>query len=258
MKIKFILSLFCCLLAFNQARPQEASTFYKVVGNDVKKETLKGIEESLNFSPDKKALGASLIIGTLLPHLIDLAPKLFYNPKKYMKESGVDVSLLKTAKANYEIQKFDAIKTITYEKMSGATTITRLDFKLSDIEHTVLKGSRAIELSNAVFNLTPVKLKAKHKKTNVIIEITLNYYDKDKKMHSFSLNPIELKNVTPGQAYTLKGKYIQIIPEMEAVENIKIKVTEVNSRKKDWDKWLEWYKGNKDDLEKIITDLIEK
>jgi hypothetical protein len=44
---------------------------------------------------------------------------------------------------------------------------------------------------------------------------------------------------------------------MQLVTSVQVKVTEVNSRKKDFDKWLEAYTNNKDKIQSFIIDNVK-
>ena len=252
MKTKTIISFIALTMILNYVQSQEKTTYYHVKENTVKTKSFSDVTQSISFTPGTKEISLTYIVGALIPHILKHAPKLFYNPKKYMKEYGTDGSLLTES----DFRKFGSIKTITYKQESKGEVLTMLGFKL--IDSSMPMGYRGIFLTDAKFNYTPVKLKTRHFKTNVVIELIFNYYDKDNKKQVFNLKPINLNNITPGEAFTKNHNYIQLIPPMKTIESLQIKITEVNSRKKDWDKWLELYNENQDKLKDYLLEIVGK
>tara|TARA_R110002167_G_scaffold247308_7_gene452911 strand:- start:1771 stop:2610 length:840 start_codon:yes stop_codon:yes gene_type:complete len=221
--------------------------------HDIKQSLYIKIKEKKS-SEDIKASSAivSFVVGTLMPYVINKVPRLFYNPKKYMKDYGTDLSLLTNKDS---IIPFNSITSIIYEKKSDSTLLTQLQFTVTDYSSN--PNFRRIELTKGIFNYTPVKLKGSFFKTNAVISIVLNYYDEKSKKSEIRLEPIKLEGIIPGKSYELK-KIVQLIPKVHLMESIQIEISEVNNRKKDWDKWLELYNDNQDKLKDYLLGLIEK
>jgi hypothetical protein len=231
---------------------------YFIEGNQSKEETLSEVNEFIllksDSDPGEAAFLPPPLTSVILDGLMKYLPKLFYNPNKYIKEYGVSHPLFQD-----EHQKF--IESFTYEKTGvnskkETVSISQLKFEVKDISY--LNNYKVITLSNFKINRSPVKLSSKNKFVNLVAEITLYYYDVNHAKKELKLLPLKVKNIVPGSSITASSTInsSQIIPPINNIEKIELKLTEVNSRKKDWDKWLELYDTNKDKLTELLSGLV--
>lgn len=94
------------------------------------------------------------------------------------------------------------------------------------------------------------------------MELLVNYFDDSGNKNSLELNPFVLSGYIPkGEKSTVNNfdTIFRLIPINKVITSLQIKVTEVNGRKKDWDKLLELFNKNKDKgQDYIIDNLINK
>lgn len=255
-----VLLMVVFLVASSQLLSQNNETkFYSQNGTKVSEEILSNIEEVIlieDNSKPKPKVKAFLppIVGSAIPYLVKYLPKLFYNPKKYIKESQTNYSLFGVA-AKKPLNSFSYEKTGKNSK-DLTTTISKLDFTVTDLPY--LPNYKLIDLASYHFAYTPVKLSNKNKSVNLVAEITLYYYDAKNVRQELKLSPITIKNIVPkkGSKATSADGLRQVIPPMDNIENIELKLTEVNARKKDWDKWLERFENNQDKLTELFNGLV--
>ncbi|MBL4662376.1 MAG: hypothetical protein JKY22_02175 [Flavobacteriaceae bacterium] len=235
---------------------------YYIEDNHKKEVMLSTINEIIlldsDSDPEAFIILPSSMTSILITELVKNLPKLFYNQNKYIKEYGASYSLFGNTSKK-------PIKSFTYEKTGidsnkNKVIISQLKFKVKDLSY--LNKYRLITLSNFIINYTPVKLSKKNKFVNLVAEITLHYYDANHIKKELKLSPITIKNIIPNNFSNPnpnpKNNYSQLIPPIENIENIELKLTEVNSRKKDWDKWLEIFDNNKDKITNLLKELIMK
>ena len=161
----------------------------------------------------------------------------------------------------------DTKGTLTYEKKgkisNSEKVIATLIFELNDVIN--LPGFKTITLSTFDFNYSSVKLKNTAMSFYAVIEVDIAYYNLENEKRNLSLQPIKISNLVPRnktsnneeQISAIQDKKInvQIIPPNNFVESIKIKITEVNNRKKDWDNWLKLYNDNSDKLKDYLLEI---
>lgn len=178
--------------------------------------------------------------------------KLFYNPEKFIKTHSANFKLYNSS----NILDFNTINCITYLKQSKEKDFMSLNFSLNSIKFNG-KSYKSINLESFLYKYTNVKLKNKHYKVNIVAEIVVNYFNKNGELVTLELDPFILSGYTPKGEAAVTNKYAEIsriIPTENAITNIKIKVSEVNTRKKDWDKFLKLFNDNRDKAQTFILD----
>ena len=83
----------------------------------------------------------------------------------------------------------------------------------------------------------------------------------DGELKTLALEPFNLKKVIPKNNDTMvnifnKNNY-RFIPITYPIKSIQIKISEVNAKKKSWDKWLAFFNKHKDDIKGYINGKLE-
>ena len=202
-----------------------------------------------------------LATNFLVPYVVKNVPKLFYKPEKYIKEHAQNSSLIESG------EKFNEAKSISYKNIVFDTINGEIkedealiiNFKIGQIQNERVNNLRYLDLVNYGYKYSPAKLKGPKDKINLIIEVLFQYIDSNGDIQTYKTNPISLMNQVPNGKIELidKKTNITILPKMVFVTDVQIKVSEVNSRKKNMDKWLEFYTDNKDKLQTFLVKKIE-
>lgn len=273
MKKTYILTLVSCIfITFGEAQDKET---YFHVGNDSKIISIgeKYSKSEINFSSVKPAaigggaVGSFLVTKIILPIIFDNISTLFYNPDKYIKENNaaysfIDFNSYKIKTPLNSHQAFSFIKTIYDSKtgnvLNNPKKAIEATFNLRHISNGNQKMT-ILELNSFDYNFTSVKLKSKGKKVNLIFEITVNYINTLNEVKTLNLQPVNLNRLSPNGSKNTnlsKDKIHLVLQNLYFIQSISMKVTEVNSRKKDMDKWLELYTKNKDKIQSFTIDQL--
>ena len=216
-----------------------------------------GVTDTLIFHADAKedfavTSGAiSLVLGTLVPKLVENVPRLFYNPEHYIKESLATKSCLYRDGSHTRLGE---LHHIAYKKMAGEVPLAILNFTIGDI--FMEKGYLDIVLESAKINETAVRLKPQHHDLNIVVEVFFHYYNAQQQKLVHAVEPFVLNNMATGPYHAPKSQKIRLIPKFELLERIDVKVTEVNARKKDWDAYLSFYQEHSGQLAGYLLGLI--
>ncbi len=230
--------------------------------------TRDSIVESIN----NKVNFIGFILKPVAKHIVNNLADIIYKPEKFAKNNSANYSLLgKPTHAKTSI--FDN-KMLIYsnyselpsskdskEQVSFLKNNLLLNFSFHDHEKSQNRF-KILQLDEYLFNYTSVKLKRKHHKVNILIDIKISYFDYDGLLQSYNLKTIEIENAIPkgksSDLQTPKEKVRRYIPIVHPIESISISVNEVNTRKKVWDKWLKIYTDNKDKINDFIADKIDE
>jgi len=223
---------------------------------------LESVVKERDKETEALSLAPSFILSTVVPILFKQVGKWFYNPKNYIKEYGAVHSFYDSKSGFKKLPTTGKITIKTTGKLPDNVEreISRFTFELDSILNK--NGYYQIALSEGYLNYTPVKLKSNHKKVNVVLEMKFIFYDSQDFKREYSLNPIKLSEVCAisgkknGNEIKIEKKLYQIIPRMNVLESVQLKVTEINSRKKDWDKWLEFYNKNEGKISSFVLEKI--
>jgi len=276
--MKFYLpTLLFLLIAFQQfvvGQENGEKHFYVSPSKEIKTSYFNEIKDSIalvEYQEDNNTfLGVSsavvgIVIGELVPVLVEKVGLLAYNPKNYISEYGTSYLFDKNALKNTSnIDKI--VFTRTGVRSNAKETISMFEFDLKNIskgEAENLEGYTAIGLISFQSNYTKVKLKSSGKKANIVIEMTAVYYDPQDKKQELHLQPYKLSAIVPlgvnngPNLIDSKKRNYQIIPPMKFIETLSIKITEVNDRKKDWDKYLELFNNQKGNISGFLIDQLK-
>lgn len=224
--------------------------------------SVKSFKEDVSASKiTTKCLDSSIIttksitatLGTLaIKYAFKNVSKLFYNPEKFIKTHGTNLKLYN--KTN--ILDFNTYKCIIYEKKNKQKNFMSLNFSLNDINFNG-KSYKTINLDSFLYQYTNVKLKNKHHTINIVAEIVVTYFNNTGEVVALELDPFILSGYTPKGEDAITNTYTdisRILPTNNTITAIKIKVSEVNTRKKDWDKFLKLFNDNKEKAQTFIID----
>jgi len=205
----------------------------------------------------------------LVPYAVKNVPKLFYKPEKYIKEHGKNYSFLNDKNNNLEnsfnYQKAMTYKTVLYDTINNKLIedeALNLNFNIVQIEvnrQNTKDTFSYLELVKYSYKYSPVKLKGAAGKVNLLVEVNFQYFDYNGQLQTHKTQPISISEKVPDGKESFKNqkKNITVLPKMTFVTGVEVKVTEVNSRKKDMDKWLEFYTSNNDKLQSFLVKKIE-
>lgn len=232
----------------------EPASFIKLKDKPRKYDSLKSLESN------KNAIGIKLA-NFMVPKVLNKLSSLIYKPEKYAKSNTARFNVL-----NFPSKKNNSLltdKILVYHNFSKLPDTNKNNLLLSFSLHDSPYGKnlfKILKFDNYLYNYTNVKLKRKHHKINILIDISISYFNEYGILKSHSLRPIKIENATPkGQKTELviiKEKIERYIPTKQQIESITITVNEVNSRKKTWDKWLKFYEDNKDKASDYIINMI--
>ncbi|WP_343487035.1 hypothetical protein [Allomuricauda sp. d1] len=256
--LQFFLGLFCFLFLV-PSTAQQSQNFYRYDDGRVKISTKTGIKDTLIFHSDVQddfamTSGAiSLVLGILVPKLVENVPKLFYNPENYIKESLVSRSFLHR---DGSFTRLGELHHIEYRKMAGDEPLALFNFTIGDT--FMDNGYLDIELASAKINHTAVQLTSQNHNLNVVVEVFFHYYDAKQLKLVHVVEPFVINNAVTGPLYQPKDQKIRLIPKFALLESIEVKVTEVNARKKDWDAYLSLYQEHSGKLSGYLLGLINQ
>ncbi|CAM1373615.1 hypothetical protein [Tenacibaculum xiamenense] len=235
---------------------------------------LKPVEsrDSIIESINNKTNFIGIILKPVAKLVINKLADIIYKPEKFAKNNSANYSLLDEP-THAKTSVFDN-KTLIYSnyselpgrkesKESGHFLKNNLLLNFSFHDHEKSQNRfKILQLEEYLYNYTSVKLKRKHHKVNILIDIKVSYFDNDGLLQSYNLKTIEIDNAIPkgksSKLQTPKEKVRRYIPIVHPIESISISVNEVNARKKVWDKWLKLYTDNKDKINDFIDDKIDE
>ena len=71
------------------------------------------------------------------------------------------------------------------------------------------------------------------------------------------MNPILLDSRTvSGGAAVIEKPNFQVIPKMKVLQIIQVRVREVNDKKQNWDRYLELYQNNQENISKFLIKAL--
>ena len=273
MKTRIIIVFFSLLLS-NQINCQEdkkVKIYHAELNKDNKvskiiKDTLKApkikieFEEQQNFKTSSTLIGFAInnIISPLIFNTID---KLFYKPENFIKKYSKSHSLISKNRA----QNLDKYKKLVFKRYRDKKDLISIEFSLTKKNIAHSNGDTIpytiLQLNSLKYKYTTVKLKKKHPKVNLIVSVSANYFDSNGHLQTLNLTPFVFSNQIPkgenSSAIEPKKETYRFISNALALKTIHLEITEINSRKKDWDSWLELYNNNKEKLQSFTLEKID-
>lgn len=263
MTFKTLLSILFCYLGSAVNIAAQTETYYSIKNNAVVKTEISDIQRNITFESKVKeteeALSSTLgVLATnLIPLLFDGASKLFYNPDNFNKEYFASYSFFDPT-GHFKI--LDPTSTMVFEQKGkneqGRTTrINRFEFELGNvknIEGYLYLGIKAYELPHSWS-----KLNAPNNQMNYVLDIGFYYFDDNDKAQEFHINPFLLDAQTIGlKRVDIQNVSFQVIPKMKVLQNIQVRIREVNAKTQNWNRYLELYQNNQSGISRFLIRAV--
>lgn len=257
-----LLVVFCCLGSVVKIAAQ-TETYYTIKNNAVVKTEISDIQRNIIFESKVKeteeALSSTLgVLATnLIPLLFDGASKLFYNPDNFNKEYFTSYSFFD---ATGHFKTLDTASILVFEQRGkneqGTTTlINRFEFELGNVKNVdgyLYLGLKAYELPHSWS-----KLNAPNNQMNYVLDIGFYYFDDNDKAQEFHINPLLLDAQTVGsERVEIQNVNFQVVPKMKVLQNIQIRVREVNAKTQNWNRYLELYQSNQGNISRFLIRAV--
>lgn len=245
---------------FNSLKEQGQETYYLIEDNLVKTQSYSQIKQELLFQKiaETKSL-KGFVLTTVIKEGLKILPSLFYKPEKFIKEYGIGKSFIN--KEKLALEDISTYKGMSYEKKGDDKILTQLNFSLIPLFDSK-NGYTIIQLDSFRHNRSAVKLKKGNKgqqKVNMRISLGFKYFDSNNLSREYKIAPLIIKGISPGKQYELGTEVpLQLIPPMNVIQEVEVRITEVNMRKKYWDKLLKVYDDNREKIEGTILKIIEE
>lgn len=263
MIFKALLLVVFCYFGSTVKIAAQTETFYTTKNNAVVKTAFSDIQRNITFESktedNEEALSSALgVLATnLIPLLFDGASKLFYNPDNYNKEYFASYSFFDPA-GHFKI--INPNSTLVFEQtgkneMGKTTRINRLEFELGRVKNVdgyLYLGLKAYELQYSWS-----KLNAPNNQMNYVLDIGFYYFDDNDKAQEFHINPLLLGSQTIGASRVqIADVNFQVIPKMKVLQNIQIRIREVNAKTQNWNRYLELYQSNQGTVSRFLIRAI--
>lgn len=249
-----------CFIGYSQTE-----NYYSINKGEVVKKRFEDIRHELNFEQKQKTtdevltIGWGNLAGNLIPLLVDGASKLFYNPDNFNKEYFANHSFYDPSG---RFKTLDSTSTMVFEHTGKNLTgkreqIARFEFEMGVVKN--VEGYRYIGLKAYDIAYSWCKLSSAKNRMNYVLDIGFYYFDDADKAQEFHLNPLLLDSRIIGSSSAVINKpNFQVIPKMKALQIIQIRVREVNAKKQNWDKYLELYQSNQNNISKFLVKALSK
>lgn len=248
-----------CICGMATAGFGQIENYYTLDQGAVLKKKFKNVRHEIKFESNSPVAEEALSIAwgglaaRLIPLLVDGASKLFYNPDNFNKEYFANHSFFD---ASGRFRKLDPTSTLIFEH-SGETLggqrerINRFEFELGRVSN--VEGYYYIGLKGYDIAYSWSKLSSANNGMNYIIDIGFYYFDESDKAQEFHINPLLLDaRVVGASAATIENVNYQVIPKMKVLQIIQIRVREINAKKQNWDRYLDLYQSNQDNISKFL------
>ncbi|GGG40339.1 hypothetical protein GCM10011414_07300 [Croceivirga lutea] len=245
--------LFFCV-GFGCTKAKGQNPVYTLENNKVKIEQLANVNATLSFQQKDDALQGGLvnpIIEAGLVSLVRFLPKLLYNPTKFVYEDQAKFNFFKNANdINYIDENLELVFTIEGDNATSAVELSSFVFEFGNYEKH--EGYYYMGLKSYDLQASLSKLKPKNATVNIVLEVLFDYYDENNTKKEFVLNPFYINNAAPDAKELIRNIDYQLLPKMEILQSVTVKITEVNSKKETWDKWLGLYEKHQGKLPAIF------
>ncbi|MDC6352365.1 hypothetical protein PP178_12450 [Zeaxanthinibacter sp. PT1] len=251
----FKLLLLTLLLMFPAVLLSQEVTFYAADTESIEQTTYTQVQHSIGFQEAETELmmaGIPGMIGDVLPSLVKYIPRLFYNPSKYVKEYDAEYTFIgpDAPASGIEPGKLMEFRAVGLTPTQQADTVAKIRFRTGNIPGK--PGYHYIGLWDYDIYRTGVKLKPRSKSLNMVVEMMFTYFDDQHQKHEYVLQPMLLSALTPGQSGKNTHNRYQVLPKMNVLEKVAIKVTEVNAKKATWDQWMGIYEKNQNSISDFV------
>lgn len=237
--------------------------YYAIDKGVVHKKKFEAIQHDLKFKLKEKKTEEALsfawgnLAAKLVPLLVDGASKLFYNPDNFNKEYFASQSFFDDT-GKFKI--FDPTSTMVFEhtgenQAGKRELINRFEFEMGAVEN--VEGYHYVGLKKYEIDYSWAKLSSQNNRISYVLDVGFYYFDDQDKAQEFHLNPLLLDSRTvSGGAAVIEKPNFQVIPKMKVLQIIQVRVREVNDKKQNWDRYLELYQNNQDNISKFLIKAL--
>ena len=241
----------------------QTENYYKISEGGIVKKEFDNIRHELKFeSKDTLAvesfsIGWGKLTANLIPLLVDGASKLFYNPDNFNIEYFASHSFYDSSGS---FRSLDFNKTLVFEQTGQSEKgtrefLSRFEFELGAVEN--VEGYCFIGLKTYDLAYSWAKLSTLNNRISYILDLGFYYFDDTDKAREFQLNPILLDSrIVGGGSAVIDSPNFQVIPKMKVLQFIQIRIREVNDKKQNWDRYLELYQSNQDNISKFLIKAL--
>jgi hypothetical protein len=241
----------------------QAETYYALKNQEVVKTEFKEIKRELLFEAEstdtKETFGLALgaLAAKLIPLLVDGASKLFYNPDNFNKEYFASYSFFENSgsftwldpQQNLIFQQFGI------NELGVQETINRFVFELGAVKN--VEGYYYLGLKSYELHHSWSKLSGPSNRINYILDIGFYYFDEDDKAQEFHINPILLdEQYIDSEKREITAINYQVIPKMKVLQTVQVRIREINSKTQNWDRYLELYQSNQNNISKFLIKAV--
>ncbi|MBO0323538.1 hypothetical protein J0X14_14610 [Muricauda sp. CAU 1633] len=262
-KATFFLSALCLCASLTKGFSQ-TEDYYAQGKEGIIKTEFEDITHELKFvskenPEDAYTIGWGKLVAKIIPLLVDGASKLFYNPDNFNKEYFATYSFFDESKG---FETLDPNKTLVFDHLGTNNSgekerIARFKFEIGAV--TNVEGYHYIGLKEYEVNHSWAKLSSLGNQINYILDIGFYYFDDADKAREFHINPILLDSVLiDGTSMVIEDPNFQVIPKMKVLQNIQVRIREVNSKKQNWDRYLELYQDNMGNISNFLIRALPK
>lgn len=239
---KDILVTLLTVVLFSTAAFSQQPVF-SIENGKVATESMERVHHTLELRKTDSVLtggGIPSIVQDGLISLIRFLPKLVYNPSKYIAENQASFNFFKNDQNIHRIdENLELLLTLESEKNNKIIPLGEFVFDIGIYKQH--DGYYFMGLKEYRLNKTLAKLKEKSPNVHVILEVLFEYYDVSDTKQEFVLEPFYIDALQVPEVKVVRNPKYQLLPKMKVLESVVVKVTEVNTKKQNWDKWLGLY-----------------
>jgi hypothetical protein len=241
----------------------QTESYYTIQNNEVVKTEISDIQRIITFeskvTETEEALSSALSVLTtnLIPLLFDGASKLFYNPDNFNKEYFASYSFFDTS-GHFNI--LDPKSTMIFEqtgknKQDKTIRINRFEFELGNVQN--VDGYHYLGLKAYELRYSWSKLNAPNNQMNYLLDIGFYYFDSNDKAQEFHINPLLIEAQTVGsERVEIPKVNFQVIPKMKLLQTIQIRIREVNAKTQNWNRYLDLYQSNQENISRFLIRAV--
>lgn len=263
MKVKNLVLNLYCYLSITLYATAQTEIYYTIDNGEVQKSQFSDLKRNITFeyetyeSQEALTIGIGILANKLIPLLVDGASKLFYNPDNFNKEYFSSYSFFN---ASSGFTKLDPNSTLVF-KQTGKNDkgenelINTFQFEIGSVQN--VDGYYYLGLKSYHIRHCWSKLSTPNNKINYILDLSFYYFDDYDKSQEFHLNPILLDNQIVGEnQLVIEAVNYQVIPKMKILQNIQLRIREINAKTQNWNRYLEHYQNNQDEISAYLIRAI--
>jgi hypothetical protein len=254
----FVKTFFCVGIYFSSVSINCQNYIYTQTKEGVLRESAHNVKHSIELNKKENLLTASnhiTFIKNGLVSLVRFLPKLIYKPNKYISENQTSFKFFNNEQGISTISKdlelIFSVASLNDDTDKPTKKMGNFIFEFGSYKEN--KGYYFLGLTSFELSHTLVKLKPKSNKVHLILEVLFEYYDSNNTKKEFVLEPFYIDYVQVPQRAVFQEPNYQLLPKMEVLESVTVKITEINTKKEQWDKWLGLYEKHQGKIPEILN-----